>query len=103
MSREAAGKAIGPEQWPARRLWLRSKKIFFAQCAKSLTPVQRHDPRPGHQRTLGHGIRVQEQPPVQLDPQSRCLVDEAEILSERHEHSQLHVANVRWRIKAFLR
>ena len=76
------------------------KEIFLAQRAQSRSPGQGHDPRRRHDRSLGHGMRVQEQPPVQLDPQSGRLVDEPEILAERHQQPQLRVADVGRRIEA---
>ena len=60
------------------------KEIFLAQRAQSRSPGQGYDSRRRHDRSLGHGMRVQEQPPVQLDPQSGRLVDESEIFAERH-------------------
>ena len=45
-------------------------------------------------------MRVQEQPPVQLDPQPRRFMDEAEILAKRHHQSQLPVTDGWRRIKS---
>ena len=70
------------------------EEIFLAQRAQSCSPGHGHYPRRCHDRSLGQGMRVQEQPPVQFDPQPGRLVDEAEILAEWHQQPQLRIIDV---------